>query len=339
VKQTVTLQYFTKRFPAPTLAGSIERAANLLRGGLFGHLVPVPVDVDAIAAEHGICITPRSDAGGPEGELVPTGGGFTIYIRGTATRMRRRFSIAHELAHTLFYLDEGIGNRHRVAVLSREETEAEEFICNAVAGALLIPQVNLQRELRRIAVEPWELLYGLDSLARKFQVSYPALIRSLERVSLKGPNALVACMHLAPNRKTGRDTQPRILTARVLGVQSRQLWMWSNRSAVNAGFISGAALLHRWHETYPGHEPSHGRFVLEAGDIVRPNKQRPYPLVEETLEVSTHRRGEWRRLKISTQVAYCLYAVGGRRKSETYVVAVAELPPIDSPERFPEPRK
>jgi hypothetical protein len=329
LKQSATLEYFTKRFPSPTLAGSIERAANQLRGGMFGHLVPIPVDIEAIAAENGITITFDPDGSGPEGELVPSRGGFTIYVRGAGTQMRRRFSIAHELAHTLFYADEGSGNRHRIALLSRAEMEAEEFICNAVAGALLIPRVNLQRELRKLPVGPRELLYGMDSLARKFQVSFPALIGSLNRIAVRSPNALIACMQLAPNRKTGRDPQPRVLTARVVGAQSRHLWMWSNRSAVNAGFRSGAALLVRWHETYFGHEPNYGRFVLQSGEIVRPENPAAYPLVQETLQVSAHRRGEWRRVTIPTKVAYCLYAMGGRRQNDTYVVAVAELPPGD----------
>lgn len=325
MRDSATLQYFRKLFPAASLAGSVELAANQLRGGMFGHLVPIPVDVEAIAAEHGITIMSDQNGNGPEGELIPRRRGFTIRIRGSGSKMRRRFSIAHEIAHTLFYADEGTGNRHRVALLSRAELEAEELLCNAVAGALLIPRVNLHREVQRLRGGPGELLFALESIARKFQVSFPALIRALDRINVRRPNALVACIHLSPNLKTGQDPEPRILAARVVGQQSRYIWMWSNRSAAKAGFVSGAALLARWQGSVSPEEANVGRFVLEAGEIVRPETANTYPLARETLEVSTHRRGEWRRAQISSDVAYCLYALGGNRRDETYVVAIADL--------------
>lgn len=55
-----------------------------------------------------------------EGRLLPNKAGFTILVNHSTPFRRRRVSIAHELAHTLFY-DSERGNRRVIPATPEEE--------------------------------------------------------------------------------------------------------------------------------------------------------------------------------------------------------------------------
>lgn len=87
-------------------------------------------------------------AGRIEAKLTPRGRGFEIEVDPTpvggwqdpeceaVARRRRRFRIAHELGHTLFYGEGPDGRRTRNTPIS----EKEERFCDAFAAALLLPR-------------------------------------------------------------------------------------------------------------------------------------------------------------------------------------------------------
>ena len=118
-----------------------------------------------------------------DGGLAVRNGGFIIYVRcdpgegddlsarfeedGTGStlpervRHRARFTIAHELAHTLFYDLRSLPPELKFEINAAAETRLE-LACNEIAGALLLPRRLLQqrtstvrdmdpRELRKLA--------------------------------------------------------------------------------------------------------------------------------------------------------------------------------------------
>ncbi len=134
-----------------------------------------------------------------------------VQLRSDATHLRRRFSIAHEVAHTLFYEQTAKGLRHRIGILSKEELAAEERICNAFASALLMPASRLQDSLVSIPLNSAShVLSLLDQTARRFQVSLPALVSRLNQVQLASSQYIVLCFRFTENQYTGRDARLRV---------------------------------------------------------------------------------------------------------------------------------
>lgn len=119
--------------------------------------------------------------GGAQGFLIPRTDGFLIEVdpepsggwgsvraalRLDLSRHRRRFLIAHEIAHTLFYRSGPDGPRRAVAA-----SAAEEDFCDALARALLVPQVAAAS----LPFDPDSALH----LQRRFDVSLELSLRSL----------------------------------------------------------------------------------------------------------------------------------------------------------------
>jgi len=130
------------------------------------------------------------------GATVPTDTGFTMYVncksedvndwdarfndqsdQGRFLPNRARFTVAHEIAHTLFYdWSASVGTslvpiRHHKALNSLERT------CNRVAGSLLLPEHLLWQEISELRTFEADQLVGV---ARKFRVSLETLILRLD---------------------------------------------------------------------------------------------------------------------------------------------------------------
>ncbi len=77
-----------------------------------------------------------------EGEamLMPANAGFRIIVNASLATARYRSSVAHELAHTLFYTNEKDSTPQRLM----QHTKREEYFCFDVARRLLAPQEHLQ---------------------------------------------------------------------------------------------------------------------------------------------------------------------------------------------------
>jgi len=129
----------------------------------------------------------------PEAVLKPESKGFRIFLQSNfanapGMRLRRRFSLAHEIAHTLFYeLRDGSPSPVRGAPRS----DRLESACHQGAGLLLVPQGPLRRELSRMdhPIGP----EGAVELARKFDVSLVVMLRRLDQAGTfdSARNALV----------------------------------------------------------------------------------------------------------------------------------------------------
>jgi len=135
-----------------------------------------------------------------DGGLVVEQDGFTIYVacddtvaancrakmenRGDAGRSlapRMRFTIAHEVIHTLFY---DLGRQKPVRLISakhRKELDSLERTCNQGAARLLIPDRFLEPALQDLKQCDADHLKGL---CQEFRVSAEALVHRFEHSHL-----------------------------------------------------------------------------------------------------------------------------------------------------------
>ena len=133
-----------------------------------------PVDVVSIAQEIGIRVWEMKRL--PEGvsgqiwEDPVNGGtsGFSIGVRATEPILRKRFTVAHELAHYILHrsqLDGGLFEdvMYRGGLSSREETQANQMAADILMPFPLINKLVDQGETT------------IEKLAKRLQVSLPAL--------------------------------------------------------------------------------------------------------------------------------------------------------------------
>jgi len=152
------------RAPLPPTPGEI----------IAKYQVIAPVDVVSIAQEIGIRVWEKKSL--PEGvsgqiwEDPVNGGpsGFSIGVRTTEPLERKRFTVAHELAHYILHrsrLDGGLFEdvMYRGGLSSREETQANQMAADILMPFPLINKLVDQGETT------------IEKLAKRLQVSLPAL--------------------------------------------------------------------------------------------------------------------------------------------------------------------
>ena len=139
----------------------------------------------------------------PRGLLLPVEGGFEVYLRDTARKdfdvdtkepldvlsPRQRFTLAHEIAHTLFYT---LSAPIPLADGTVSNGFALERICNEAAGYIVAPTELLKRE-----IDDYERIDAqfVRSIAARFRVS---LTVALERLCAVQPlNPFERCVILA----------------------------------------------------------------------------------------------------------------------------------------------
>lgn len=146
-----------------------------------------------------------------DGGLAVRNGGFIIYVRcdpgegddlsarfeedGTGStlpervRHRARFTIAHELAHTLFYDLRSLPPELKFELNAAAETRLE-LACNEIAGALLLPRRLLQQRTSTVRnITPRELRH----LAKQTLVSPQTLVRRFAQMeAFPHPEAILA---------------------------------------------------------------------------------------------------------------------------------------------------
>jgi len=129
------------------------------------HLRP-PIDPRVLASMRGIAQI--SVGSQPQaGYLYPLGNGrFAVRLRAQDSPTRQRFTLFHEIAHTLL---PGFGNTTEYRC-TENSTEPKEKRTNAVAAALLFPRRFFEGDLA------WAGLTtsGLEFLARRYQASLEA---------------------------------------------------------------------------------------------------------------------------------------------------------------------
>jgi O-acetyl-ADP-ribose deacetylase (regulator of RNase III) len=144
-----------------------------------------PYDPIKLAEMRGISISPRADI--PDARIVPAGQGrLLIEYNPTRPVGRLRYSIAHELAHTLFPdCAERIRNRGK-SVVAGDEWQLEA-LCNLAAAELLMPIGSIQREQNSELV-----LDNILKIRKQFEVSTEAVLIRMVHLSEESCAVFVA---------------------------------------------------------------------------------------------------------------------------------------------------
>jgi hypothetical protein len=144
-----------------------------------------PYDPLKLAEMRGISVSPRADI--PDARIVTAGQGrLLIEYNPTRPVGRLRYSIAHELAHTLFPdCAERIRNRGK-SVGSGDEWQLEA-LCNLAAAELLMPIGSIQREQSSELV-----LDNILKIRKQFEVSTEAVLLRMVHLSEESCAVFVA---------------------------------------------------------------------------------------------------------------------------------------------------
>jgi O-acetyl-ADP-ribose deacetylase (regulator of RNase III) len=162
-----------------------ERAREVVFGAIEAGWTGPPFDPFALAEHMKIAVVPQDDI--LDARTVPLEGGqFQIEFNPNRPKGRIRFSIAHELAHTLFPdCHERVRNR-----AAREHTLEQdwqlELLCNVAAAELLMP-IGSFPDLKEKALS----IDALMELRRRYDVSTEALL--LRAVRLTDTPCTVFC--------------------------------------------------------------------------------------------------------------------------------------------------
>ena len=142
-----------------------------------------PVSVEPLLAARRVAAVRRIRGGRrsrmpQDGRLLVTDHGFAVEVKsGPETRVR--FTLAHEIGHTVFYdLDTSPPQR----LVPGGTPKDEERFCNLFAAELLMPRGLVQTELnkvRRGGDEPASPTAAIVRLAQSFRVSIEAMARRL----------------------------------------------------------------------------------------------------------------------------------------------------------------
>ena len=154
-----------------------------------------PLDPFALAQFRGISVIPRDDVRDARTKYL--GGKFIIEFNPNRPRGRVRYSLCHEITHTLF---PDCGEKVRNRATHEEMVEDEwqlEMLCNVGAGELLMPFGTLPDfNEQMLSIET------LMQLRKDYDVSTEALLLRVARIA---PSQ--CCVFSASRRKTGTDYQ------------------------------------------------------------------------------------------------------------------------------------
>ncbi len=151
-----------------------------------------PFDPFELARIRGIPVVPMQEL--RDARTVPTGGKVRIEYNPTRPPQRLRFSVAHEIAHTMFP-DVAEAARYRNNPKHGPADAWQlELLCNIAAGEILMPTASLP-ELREGDFN----IERLMALRREYGVSTEALLRRATKLSVK-PVAMFAASRTDPQR-------------------------------------------------------------------------------------------------------------------------------------------
>lgn len=318
---TQTWRYFLRRFPGDGWRQSVERAA-LEQRRLLAEPGLVPVALERLA--HLLSIEVRDVTSSfrcREGSLSPAPRGFICELRQGVSPTRRRFSLAHEIGHSLFYDCTHTPPRHVIGSLVDEELEAEESLCNAFASALLLPENSLRESIASqvVRANPRSFLQHVEHIAlRRYQVSLVTLVARLHTIHacLPGFRIVVFAWKADPPR----ELTPRLRVAAWADLsRSFNARVWTNRSPEGVGLHSVRKLFDDWSAAKASHAGAATRgwrFPLEEP-----------PEVDECIHASHQDAiGKWSRISLSVRATSRLYARGDCGDGNVYIVTVLFSP-------------
>lgn len=335
-QKTQTVQFFLDRFNAATVDGAVERAANSLHRDILGGFhdyVGIPVDVERIAETVGIRLADQhlADLGAvaacpphEEARLIPVAEGFVVVRRDRSNHTRKRWSLAHEIGHSLFYRRDGKRPTHAIGLLDNNELAAEERICNSFAQALLMPQRILRGHLGAPSEDSiWSMLDLIERTAQRFDVSIPALLSRMNVLRLRWPECLILHFRFTENTRTALDPRLRVRAGWGFG-NTRDTYVWKNRSVEGVNLKCVARLFDAWRNVRQDNveHRTWGRYVLDVGTGMAIASRDVRAESMEQVNVSFRRGGRWSSSVATMRVASCLYATRPGTERDAHIVAV-----------------
>ena len=149
----------------------IEKVRTVILNAVEDGWSGPPFDPFLLAEKLRILIIPRDDV--LDARLVPSGAGSRIEFNPNQPLGRIRFSLAHEIAHTLF---PDYRSEIRQRGPSRGDAWQAELLCNVAAAEILMP-IGTAVELEDESVD----IHNLMRLRKKFDVSTEALFLRMAR--------------------------------------------------------------------------------------------------------------------------------------------------------------
>ena len=154
-----------------------------------------PVNLDSLAAKWGVTAIEKQPISSA-GMLLPNRNGYKVILNQNQSRVRQRFSLAHELGHLLF-------NKAGIADSVREPKRrnslaanpAEERLCDQIAAEILMPRMAFYEDGW---MEGWSL-NSLRTLASKYETSIPAT--ALRMVDLMPEESLMGVWKVSEEGK------------------------------------------------------------------------------------------------------------------------------------------
>lgn len=157
--------------------------------GLLGEDLSLPVKVDKIIRKQGIKLIPYEMGDDVSGILIIEHNNSTIGYDKNESKVRQRFTMAHELGHFMLhkdgelFVDKGFKTMYRPSSNTPSD-QWQEWEANEFAACLLMPQNLLEEEFKKLEVD-YEDDSWIKKLADDFQVSLSAMSIRLSRLGLK----------------------------------------------------------------------------------------------------------------------------------------------------------
>lgn len=154
-----------------------------------------PFDLEALASFRGLVVSQDMPRHSPDSEIAPEGDRVVMRVNRERPLVRQRFSIGHEIGHTLF-------PEYRLAVRCRKPTNQDwadandllESLCDVAASEILFPSPWFDDA---VATKPLSAEGVLD-LANRFAASLEATIRRLIDLNDRPIAALFCSWKLKP---------------------------------------------------------------------------------------------------------------------------------------------
>lgn len=144
-------------------------------------LLSAPVDITKLIKKMGVIKHDHVLEPDVWGMAVTEGTQKIISINTNQSETRKRFTMAHELAHIIFDTEIAI-NVDKKVYYRNGLSDWREKRANFFASCILIPQCLLIPELKKISPTGSISEEEIDSLAKKFKVSPQAMCIRLERL-------------------------------------------------------------------------------------------------------------------------------------------------------------
>lgn len=167
----------------------VTEAAQLL---MRGRVTAAPVPIERLARESGALLSYQPfETDDISGLLYRAEGAAPVIgVNSSNSKLRQRFTIAHELGHLLLHAGNGLIIERLVRVNFRNATtstasDSEELDANRFAAELLMPEALLQQALGSLlsgrSLTDVELV---KRLARRFEVSEQAMTFRLANLGI-----------------------------------------------------------------------------------------------------------------------------------------------------------